>query len=136
MCKVFGTAKGKIVSVYNFHRHILPALKESGPRWGGFQSYLTFSLFLIALYFAFRSPAGDAMAVGDWFAFTFLGLGGILLLYSFWLAYRYLDAGSFENTATKDDITQMGAKLEALVEVIHELVAEIRQDRNERNNKS
>ncbi len=140
MRQVFAVARSKVVSTYNFHRHILPELEASGPRWGVFQVYLTLSLFLIALYFAFRHRAGDPMTVGDWFGYVFLGLGGLLLAYTFWLAYKYIKAGSFDNAATKDDITQLsdtlGGKLDGLADAIRELVAEIRQDRNERNNKS
>ena len=141
MPKLFIKIKSTFLWLYRYHFQILPNLKWSDVRWGLIQTYLSVALFFVALYFPFQHKAGEPMAIANWFAYVFLGIGGFLIFYTAWLGYRFIHSGSLKGTlednASKQDIVDLGNKLgdkiDNLSSEIHNLVIEIRKDRNERN---
>lgn len=123
--------------LYRYHFQILPNIKWSDVRWGLLQVYLSVALFFVALYFPFQPKAGESMSVANYFAYVFLGFGGLLIFYTAFLVYRFMRGGSLKGTlqdnASQQDIMNLVDKIDNLSSEIHNLVIEIRQDRNERN---
>ena len=143
MPKLFIKIISGFIWLYRYHIQILPKVKWSDVRWGLLQVYLSIALFFVALYFPFQPKAGEPMAIANYFAYLFLGVGGILIFYTAFLAYRFMRAGSLKGTsqdnASRQDIIDLGNKLGSKIDnlsiEIHSLVTEIRQDRNGRSNK-
>jgi hypothetical protein len=126
-----------IIWFFRYHFGILPNLPWSGVRWGLLSMYSSFGLYLMGLYFPLHEM-GKTMI-----AWLVLITGGLFVVYSIFLGYRFMRAGSIIGTsrdnASKQDITDLKKDLITAItnntNVISELVNEIRQERNERNDK-
>ena len=141
--KPFRAIESLVVGLFKYHFQALPSITHSGVRWGTLQVYLSVALFFVALYFPFQHKAGEPMSVGNWFGYVFLVIGGLLVAYCSFIAYKFLRAGSLigtpQDSASKQDITDLRRDLVSAINkntrVITKLVNEIREDREKRNGK-
>jgi hypothetical protein len=104
----------------------------SDVRWGLLQVYLSVALFLVVLYFPFQPKAGEPMAIGNYFAYVFLGFGGLLILYTAFLSYRFMRSGSLKGTlqdnASKKDIVDLKDDLNSKLGILITEIKGLRQD--------
>lgn len=98
-----------------------PEITSSGVRWGLLQTFLSVAFFSLALFltlFAYSPTGWFQMAVTE----TFLFIGLLFLVYSFWLAYKWEKFGSHDPTATKEDIARLEKVMnEGFTSVVAEL---------------
>lgn len=105
-----------------------PKETHTQTRWGIFQLFISFALFCIACWIALLSiyiTFGGGCIVGIYLIVTasillVVGIGSAI--YAFYLAGKYLDAGSQDPTATKEDIVKLS-------KTITKLIKEIQKDR-------
>ncbi len=72
------------------------------------------------------------MSIANWLAYVLLGMGGIGIIYSFFLVYKWMRAGSLLNTpkdnASQQDIIDLRSNLSANFVLLITEVRGLRQD--------
>ena len=67
---------------------------------------LALSFFCIALSFALSPKSGVSMSIVNIFGFVFLGIGGLILLFSLYLGVKWIQMGSLYGTQ-EDYVTKI-----------------------------
>ena len=131
MCKHI---KQGAIWLHRYHLKVLPKIMWSDVRWGLLQSYLALAFFFIALYFPFQHKAGEPMTIANYFAYAFLALGGLLALYVAFLGFNFMRRGSLKGTlqdnASKQDIVDLGNKIDETNKLLSELIERVSKNDN------